>query len=47
LVDDLKAGKAHLGDPTITVANVAKRLGVSLVTLYRYLPAARSMTQEG
>lgn len=46
-VDDLKAAKALLGDPTITVADVAKRLGVSPATLYRHLPAARSMTQEG
>jgi DNA invertase Pin-like site-specific DNA recombinase len=45
--DDLKAAKALLGDPTITVADVAKRLGVSPATLYRHLPAARSMTQEG
>lgn len=46
-VDDLKAAKALLGDPTITVADVAKRLGVSPATLYRHLPAARSATQEG
>jgi DNA invertase Pin-like site-specific DNA recombinase len=46
-VDHLKAAKALLGDPTITVADVAKRLGVSPATLYRHLPAARSMTQEG
>jgi DNA invertase Pin-like site-specific DNA recombinase len=46
-VDDLKAAKALLGDPTITVADVAKRLGVSPATLYRHLPAARSTIQEG
>ncbi|MCZ8272007.1 MAG: recombinase family protein [Beijerinckiaceae bacterium] len=46
-VDDLKAAKALLGDPTITVADVAKRLGVSPATLYRHLPAARSTMQEG
>lgn len=40
--DDLKAAKALLGDPTITVADVAKRLGVSPATLYRHLPAVRS-----
>jgi transposase-like protein len=44
--DDLKAAKALLGDPTITVADVAKRLGVSPATLYRHLPAARSTMQE-
>lgn len=46
-VDDLKAAKALLGDPTITVADVAKRLGVSPATLYRHLPAARSTMQDG
>lgn len=46
-VDDLKAAKALLADPTITVADVAKRLGVSPATLYRHLPAARSTIQEG
>lgn len=46
-IDDLKAAKALLGDPTITVADVAKRIGVSPATLYRHLPAARSTTQEG
>lgn len=45
-VDDLKAAKALLADPTITVADVAKRLGVSPATLYRHLPAARSTMQE-
>ena len=44
--DDLKAAKALLGDPTITVADVGKRLGVSPATLYRHLPAARSTMQE-
>jgi DNA invertase Pin-like site-specific DNA recombinase len=45
--DDLKAAKALLGDATITVTEVAKRLGVSPATLYRYLPAARSTVKEG
>lgn len=45
--DDLKAAKALLADSTITVADVAKRLGVSPATLYRHLPAARSTMQEG
>lgn len=47
LPNDVKAAKALLADPTITVADVAKRLGVSPATLYRHLPAARSTTQEG
>lgn len=40
--DDLKAAKALLADPTITVDDVARRLDVSPATLYRHLPAARS-----
>jgi DNA invertase Pin-like site-specific DNA recombinase len=41
---DLKAARALLSDPQITVENVARRLGVSTATLYRHLPAARSST---
>lgn len=44
---DLKAAKALLADPSITVTEVATRLGVSPATLYRHLPAARSAVQEG
>lgn len=39
---DLAAAKAMLGDPNITVEEVAKRLGVSPATLYRHLPGGRS-----
>lgn len=39
---DLAAAKAMLGDPNITVDEVAKRLGVSPATLYRHLPGGRS-----
>ena len=39
---DLKAAHAMLADDSFTVEDVAKRLNVSLATLYRYLPAARS-----
>lgn len=38
---DIAAAKALLADPAISVKEVAQRLGVSLPTLYRYLPAAR------
>ncbi len=38
---DLKAAKALLADPDITVEAVAKRLGVSTATLYRHLPGGR------
>lgn len=39
---DLDAARAMLAGETLTVEAVAKRLGVSLATLYRYLPAARA-----
>ena len=40
--DDLKMARALLADDTISVEDVAERMGVSLATFYRYLPAARS-----
>lgn len=43
---DLQVAKALLKDPAITVAEVAKRLGVSLSTLYNHLPAARAESLE-
>lgn len=43
--DDLAAGRALLRDPEITVEGVAKRLGVSPSTLYRYLPGGRSVIE--
>jgi DNA invertase Pin-like site-specific DNA recombinase len=36
------AAKAMLADPNLAVVDVAKRLGVSVATLYRHVPAARS-----
>ena len=42
LEGDLAAAKAMFTDPSITVVEVAKRLRVSTVTLYRYLPGGRS-----
>ena len=42
---DLKQARALLSDPEITVEDVARRLGVSPSTLYRYLPAARQSVQ--
>lgn len=38
---DIAAAKALLRDPGITVAQVAKRLGVSSSTLYKHLPGGR------
>lgn len=43
---DLQAAKALLRNPAITVAEVAKRLGVSISTLYNHLPAARAESLE-
>ncbi len=44
--DDLQVAKALLKDPEITVAEIARRLGVHRTTLYNYLPAARSNHYE-
>ena len=40
--EDLAAAKALLCDPTITVEQIAGRLGVAPSTLYRHLPGGRS-----
>lgn len=40
--DDLTAAQALLNEPDISVAEVARRLGVSSSTLYRHLPGGRS-----
>ncbi|OWV39203.1 recombinase family protein [Mameliella alba] len=42
---DLAQAKALLADPDITVKQVAARMGVSVSTLYKHLPAARSITK--
>jgi DNA invertase Pin-like site-specific DNA recombinase len=42
----LAQAKALLADPEITVKQIATRMGVSVSTLYKHLPAARSATQE-
>lgn len=43
---DQAVARAMLKDPTIPVAQVAKRLGVSRATLYAYFPRARRQQQE-
>lgn len=40
--EDLKAAKAMLRDGSLTVEDVARRMRVSVATLYRYLPSARA-----
>jgi DNA invertase Pin-like site-specific DNA recombinase len=44
---DIKAAKALLRDPEITVEEVAERLNVAPSTLYRHLPGGRSTVQTG
>jgi DNA invertase Pin-like site-specific DNA recombinase len=41
--DDLEAARALLANPDIGVTQIAHRLGVSPATLYRCLPAARTV----
>ena len=42
---DEAVARAMLIDPTIPVAAIAKRLGVSRATFYEYFPAARTRAQ--
>jgi DNA invertase Pin-like site-specific DNA recombinase len=44
--DDIAKARAMLRDPTISVAAIAKLLGVSRVTIYSYLPEARTRAQQ-
>ncbi|TRL37583.1 recombinase family protein [Methylosinus sporium] len=44
--DDLVKARAMLRDPLISVASVAKVLGVARTTLYNHLPEARRRAQE-
>ncbi len=45
--DDISAAKAMLADPLITTKQIAERLGVSLSTLYKHIPAARAVITRG
>jgi len=45
--EGVTAARAMLKDQTLSVAAVAKRLGVSRATLYNYLPEARLKASEG
>jgi DNA invertase Pin-like site-specific DNA recombinase len=44
---DLHAARALLADPDITTRQIAVRLGVSLSTLYKHIPAARAVVTRG
>jgi DNA invertase Pin-like site-specific DNA recombinase len=43
---DLEAGQALLAAGNISIAAIAKRLGVSRYTFYRYFPQARARSQQ-
>ena len=45
--EDLAMARALLRDPSIPVAQVAKRLGVSRATFYAYFPGARTRSLGG
>ena len=45
--EDLAMARALLKDPSIPVAQVAKRLGVSRATFYAYFPGARTRSMGG
>jgi DNA invertase Pin-like site-specific DNA recombinase len=44
---DLAAARALLADPAITTKQIAERLGVSLSTLYKHIPAGRAVVTRG
>lgn len=44
---EIAQAKALLSDPTITVGEVARRLGVQPSTLYRHIPGGRSALVDG
>ena len=43
---DMAAARAMLKDPTIAVAKIAGRLGISRTAFYRYFPAARGQAEN-
>jgi DNA invertase Pin-like site-specific DNA recombinase len=45
--DDIAAGRALLAAGTISVADIAKRLGVNRDTFYTYFPRARARANSG
>ena len=45
--EDLAMACALVKDPSIPVAQIAKRLGVSRATFYAYFPGARTRSMSG
>jgi DNA-directed RNA polymerase specialized sigma24 family protein len=45
--DDIEAAEPTLANPDIGAAQIAQRLGVSLTTLHRRIPAARAANASG
>ena len=44
---DIAAAKALLANQEITVKEIANRLGISVATLYKHIPAGRSVVSRG
>ena len=44
---DISAARALLSDPAITTRQIAERLGISVSTLYKHIPAARAVVTRG
>lgn len=40
--DDIAAAKAMLADPSITVKQIADRMGISISPIYKHIPAAKA-----
>ncbi|MCP5072658.1 MAG: recombinase family protein [Rhodobacteraceae bacterium] len=45
--DDIEVARTLLADGALTTAEVAKRLGVAISTLYKHIPAARAVVTRG
>ena len=44
--DDIRAAPTLLKDPEVSVRNAARRLGLSVSSLYRHAPGLRSRVGE-
>ncbi len=45
--DDIEVARTLLTDGSLTTAEVAKRLGIAVSTLYKHIPAARAVVTRG